>query len=432
MWGEPAFFFLVLFSLIIDFYLAQLLYYAEGKLKNILITVAVSLNVALLVAYKYIPFLVENFNVVRAWWDAPPWVVKIALPVGISFITFQKLSYVIDVYRNTTRPQEDFVKYALYILFFPQLIAGPIIRYHEVASQLSDRFAKDSIDNQLSGLFRFVIGLAKKVLIANALGEFVDEVFNAPLTDLNTPVAWLALIGYSFQIYYDFSGYSDMAIGIARMLGFRFPENFRFPYIAQSITEFWRRWHITLSQWMKDYLYIPLGGNRISPRRTYLNLWTVFLISGLWHGAAWNFLIWGAWHGLFLVADRTFLVKRLAPIGKIPRMMLTYMLVLMGWVWFRSPDLAHALGFFRELFSFNWGEVYLHADGKFMIFLALAAVGAFMGGWERIEQTVERWMEQPATLGGYSWRMAISVCLALLCIIEIYASGFNPFIYFRF
>ncbi|MCB0587979.1 MAG: MBOAT family protein, partial [Phaeodactylibacter sp.] len=244
--------------------------------------------------------------------------------------------------------------------------------------------------------------------------------------------SWVVIVAYAFQIYFDFSGYSDMAIGLALMMGFRFPENFNFPYISQSITEFWRRWHITLSRWMRDYLYIPLGGNRVSRTRLYLNLSTVFLLSGLWHGAAWNFVIWGGYHGLFLILDRLGLRNGLQRIGKAPAMIVTFFIVLIGWVFFRSPGLGHSMAYLGQMFSFRGSEMAVFTSHRFWLVLALGAVFSFMGVSSFLEGHASRWYENTSRLGQLSFKLACSLLMGWLCIAEVYASGFNPFIYFKF
>jgi len=310
-WGAPDFIFIVLGSIAIDYYIVNLLAKSSGKKKRIFLSLSVILNIGLLAYFKYANFFIENVNEILGYFgfNHVQWV-KVILPIGISFFTFQKLTYSVDVYRKVHTPLKKVTDYALYILMFPQLIAGPIVRFNEIADRIEDRRKFETIDNKLLGFFRFAIGLAKKVLIANVMGAEADRIFAMNADDMTTPIAWIGVIAYAFQIYFDFAGYSDMAIGIGKMIGFSFPENFNNPYISQSISEFWRRWHLTLSRWMKDYLYIPLGGNRVATkRRLYFNLWIVFLISGLWHGAAWTFIIWGAFHGLFLILDRLFLLK---------------------------------------------------------------------------------------------------------------------------
>ena len=433
MWGAPSFFFLIFFAIVIDFYLVKLTWLATEKLRKRLVTLNILLNVGLLLVFKYLNFFVDNVNGVlnQIGLDSLKWT-AIVLPIGISFITFQKLSYVIDCYQRKAKPLERLGDYTLYILLFPQLIAGPIVRFNEIAEQLNDRSANQTIDNKLSGMLRFLVGLAKKVLIANTLGGVVDEVFAMEAGDLSSGLAWLGIIAYSFQIYFDFSGYSDMAIGIALMLGFKFPENFNYPYISGSITEFWRRWHITLSNWMRDYLYIPLGGNRVSTRRLYFNLWAVFLISGFWHGAAWTFVIWGAWHGLFLIFDRLFLQDFLKKIGRFPAMLLTYLIVLIGWVFFRASSLGEAIAYLGTMFSFDFSRPGIYLDHQFWFYLLLGAVISFAGIIPAIEKKAVQFYEAGKHLHWTGVKALISLCLGWFCLAYIFSSEFNPFIYFKF
>lgn len=432
-WGEPEFIFIVLTSLIIDFYLVRMMEVASPLLRYRLLIISLIINVGLLVATKYLLFFIDNINGISTLFgNSGISLSQITLPIGISFITFQKISYVLDSYSGRSKPLHNLTDYALYIMLFPQLIAGPIVRFNEIASQLIDRTANSSIDDRLSGLFRFVIGLSKKVLIANTLGLAVDEIFSQPPDNLNTATAWIGILAYSFQIYFDFSGYSDMAIGLARMLGFRFPENFNFPYIAQSITEFWRRWHITLSNWMRDYLYIPLGGNRVGPARLYFNLWVVFLISGLWHGAAWTFVFWGAFHGLFLILDRLFLVKTLQRTGKIPSILITYFIVLIGWIFFRSVSFEYAFQYLGLLFSFETAPLTVYLSARFWVFLALAVTFSFMGVFSKVEALGNRFFENESNLIWLTVKAMLCLLLIFLCLLELFASGFNPFIYFQF
>jgi len=320
----------------------------------------------------------------------------------------------------------------MYILMFPQLIAGPIVRYVEVADQINDRRANENLDNRLTGFFRFTIGLAKKVLIANVLGEYVDKVFALSPAELTTPLAWIGVVAYAFQIYYDFSGYSDMAIGLGRMTGFDFPENFNNPYISQSISEFWRRWHMTLGRFMKGYLYIPLGGNRVSTPRMYFNLWLVFLLSGLWHGAAWNFVVWGAFHGTFLVLDRLFLLKVYKKIGKIPSIVITFFITLIGWVLFRADGLPAAWSYLGRMFAFDFTATAFTFDQRFWTMLALGALFAFYGGFRAIEAwqvSVFRKEQKDRVILAMA---AGGLLLLIVCASSITSQGFNPFIYFRF
>ncbi|MEM6964846.1 MAG: MBOAT family O-acyltransferase [Bacteroidota bacterium] len=434
-WGAPEFFFVVLTSLLLDFYLVHLFSNAKGKLRIRLFYVAVISNVVILLAAKYLNFFVGNVNELLNIFAGTSFTWRnILLPIGVSFITFQKLSYVFDCYRGTAQPMQRLRDYMLYILLFPQLIAGPIVRFNEVAAQIIYRSHQDTIDYKLSGIFRFIIGLSKKVLIANVLGGVVDEIFRLPPSDIPTGLAWLGIIAYSLQIYFDFSGYSDMAIGLAKILGFRFPENFNFPYISQSITEFWRRWHITLSSWMRDYLYIPLGGNRVSQRRLYINLWTVFLISGFWHGAAWTFVVWGAFHGLFLILDRLFLINFLERVGKLPAIMITYGIVLLGWVFFRCENLGDALQYLYQMFAFDFSKTGIFIPNKFYVLLTVGLGLVFLGYFEIVQKRAVSWYEDVASSGSWTLlvKSTVTVFLGWWCLIEIFGSDFNPFIYFKF
>lgn len=428
------FIFMVGGSIVLDFYIIRYMDSRKGKDKRWWLAASVFLNVGLLVYFKYANFLVDNVNQVLEMAGAKgfDWV-KIALPIGISFFTFQKLSYSVDVYRKVHSPLDKLWDYALYIILFPQLIAGPIVRYHEIADQIKDRSHQETADNRLLGFFRFVIGLSKKVLIANVLGAEVDRIFSLPETALTTPVAWFGIIAYSFQIYFDFSGYSDMAIGIGRMIGFKFPENFNNPYISRNITEFWRRWHMTLGRWMKDYLYIPLGGSRVkTKRRLFFNLWVVFLISGLWHGAAWNFVLWGAFHGLFLVLDRLFLADLSIRIKKLPSIILTYFITLVGWVLFRAESFEQ-LGFYlKRMFTWNTEGPGFNPGAQFWFILIIGTFFSFFAFRNGIETWQDKYLSVLPSNRSALTRSFVSLCLLALCLAYITSSGFNPFIYFRF
>jgi alginate O-acetyltransferase complex protein AlgI len=432
-WGAPIFVFVVLGSILLDFFIVQMLDKEAGKRKIWLLAASMLLNIGLLAYFKYANFFVENVNrmLLQMGMESIHWV-NVALPIGISFFTFQKITYAVDVYRKVHAPLKRITDYALYILMFPQLIAGPIVRYHEIADQLTDRSANENINNRLTGFFRFVIGLSKKVLIANVLGEQVDEIFSLGSDQISSMTAWVGVIAYSFQIYFDFSGYSDMAIGIGRMMGFRFPENFNNPYISQSISEFWRRWHITLGRFMKDYLYIPLGGNRVPAWRIYFNLWVVFLISGLWHGAAWNFVIWGAFHGLFLVADKIFLLKIYKTIGKVPSIIITYFIVVVSWVFFRADTLTEAVNYLEIMFSFSGGYDNIYFDSKFISIIIIAIFFSFWGGFRKIEKWQERLFAQDQKSRTIIMMSIFAILFFLISLSAINSSGFNPFIYFRF
>lgn len=434
MWGAPQFVFVVGASIVADFYIIKWMSRQNDKKRRTGLAFSVFINVGLLVYFKYANFLIDNVNGFMESLGSEPFTwIEIALPIGISFFTFQKLSYSIDVYRKIHTPLKKVQDYALYIILFPQLIAGPIVRFHEIADQIEDRQDNENADNRLLGFFRFIIGLSKKVLIANSLGAQVDAIFALSDAHLGTGVAWLGIIAYSFQIYYDFSGYSDMAIGIGRMIGFKFPENFNNPYTSQNITEFWRRWHMTLGRWMKDYLYIPLGGSRVkTSRRLYFNLWVVFLISGLWHGAAWNFVVWGAFHGLFLVLDRIFLIKLLRKGGKFISVIFTYFATLIGWVLFRAENFDQIRYYLRAMFSFE-SKPYLESAGAdFWFFMLVGAFFSFFALKKGTEEWQNRIFSEPVGFKLHMWRSVLAVFLLILCVAYITSSGFNPFIYFRF
>ena len=433
-WGAPDFVFIVLGSIVADFYIVKHMERANGRQKSVMLTTSLLLNIGLLLYFKYANFFVANLSsfIWHLGFEGISWV-EVALPIGISFFTFQKITYTVDVYRKVHAPLNRVSDYALYILMFPQLIAGPIVRYHEIADQLVDRSKNENSDNRITGFFRFTVGLAKKVLIANVLGEAVDEIFASGPENISTLTAWLGIIAYSFQIYFDFSGYSDMAIGIGRMIGFRFPENFNNPYISQSISEFWRRWHITLGRFMKDYLYIPLGGNRVPAMRMYFNLWVVFLISGFWHGASWNFVIWGAFHGFFLVSDRMFLLKVYRKIGKVPSIVITYFIVLVSWVFFRADNLPEAVAYLQRMFIFDStvGLTGLFTI-KFYAILCVAVFFSFWGGFPSIENWQIRLFREKQVSSVIIILGLSAALLFLLSLSAITSSGFNPFIYFRF
>lgn len=431
-WGAPDFIFIVAGSIVLDFYLVKWMYHAQAKRKRWLTGASIALNVGLLLYFKYANFFIENLDVLLKSFglQAVHWS-KIALPIGISFFTFQKMTYAIDVYRGIHKPLDKVSDLALYILMFPQLIAGPIVRFNEIADQLKDRTTNENVDNRLTGFFRFSLGLAKKVLIANPLGAYADSIFAADAAQLGSAYLWIGILAYAFQIYYDFAGYSDMAIGLGRMIGFDFPENFNNPYISQNISEFWRRWHMTLGRWMRDYLYIPLGGNRVSIKRMYFNLWLVFLISGFWHGAAWNFVVWGAFHGAFLIADRLFLLRFYKRIGKLPSVFITFVITLIGWVLFRSESMEQVWQFCMGMFSFSAGEsVFVSREvWMTMIFAAVFSFWAYFPAIERWQQSLFSKQQRMVSLLLMS---LISLVWLILSLGSITSSGFNPFIYFRF
>lgn len=440
-WGAPKFIFILLASTIVDFYLVRTLHHStNARTRKLLLALSVSLNLGLLAYFKYANFFVENVNVLLGLLgnEAVPWS-KIVLPIGISFYTFQTLTYSIDVYRKVHPPLERVWDYVLYIIMFPQLIAGPIVRFNTIADELVDRTS--TADDRLLGFVRFCIGLSKKVLIANVLGGAVVSVIGNDPTmivweNINTLIAWYCILAYTFQLYFDFSGYSDMAIGIGRMLGFHFPENFDNPYVSRSITEFWRRWHITLGAFMREYLYIPLGGSRVaSQTRIYFNLWFVFLMSGLWHGASWNFVLWGAFHGCFLVVERIFLLdffKRLGKLGDGVSLFYCFFIAMMGWVLFFIEDLTAVGLFYERLFAFDFRPLRMPYTTEFYAILIVAACFAF---WTLVPplKRFQDWLFEGPHNGGQAIGLTVVVIALLFCCISSLASSdFNPFIYYRF
>ena len=432
-WGAPKFIFILLASTFIDFYIVQWMYHSVSvKQKKFLLALSIFINLGLLAYFKYANFFVENLNTTlhalgleNIGWTA------IALPIGISFYTFQTLTYSIDVYANVHKPLKNVWDYMLYITMFPQLIAGPIVRFNTIADQITSR--THPYDERLQGFFRFCIGLAKKVLIANVLGETADAIFSLEYGTISSGTAWIGILAYTFQIYFDFSGYSDMAIGIGKMIGFKFPENFESPYTSESITEFWRRWHITLGDWMKNYLYIPLGGSKVkSKARIYINLWLVFLFSGLWHGAAWAFVFWGIYHGFFLVIERLFLSKLLKKTFKAVRIFYTFIVVVLGWVMFRIEDLSDSILYYRRLFAFDFEPTLFQANTSFYVSMIIAVFFAFfilLPGGQSVKSIVfDRSLESKTAY------ILAPVCflLFLVSLSAVSTASFNPFIYFRF
>ena len=430
-WGAPQFVFILLCTIIFNFYAAHILVrLKETKQRKSLLIFSVIINLALLLYFKYANFFVDNANVFLNHFKIQSInILRIALPIGISFFTFHQLSFIIDVYRKVKPPMKKISDYALYILLFPQLIAGPIIRYNEISDQIEGRDKKFNVDEVLLGFLRFSIGLAKKVLIANVLGKEADRIFALPEAELDFIISWMGALTYTFQIYFDFSGYSDMAIGLARMMGFKFPENFNNPYIAQSITDFWRRWHISLSRWMRDYLYIPLGGNKVSDARLYFNLWIVFLISGLWHGAQWTFILWGAYHGFFLAIERLFLLNITSKIGVFLRVLVTFLIVIIGWVLFRAQNLMQAFSFYKKMFFFSFKGFYFSTH--VLAILSVAILLSFTPIFYKSKSNLDTNLLQVSFAKTVINVLIIILCM-VLCLGEITSSDFNPFIYFKF
>ena len=434
-WGEPRVVFVMLVSIVFNWVMGLLVdHYAlkEGAklgVKRLLLVVGVVGNLGMLFYYKYFDFFVTNVNQIFQT-NIP--LRHIALPIGISFFTFQSMSYFLDLYMGKVQVQKNPINIALYVALFPQLIAGPIVRYIDVNAQIDER--KITADSFALGIRRFSIGLLKKMLIANNVAFVADKIFAEAAFRLSPGTVWLGLFCYAFQIYFDFSGYSDMAIGLGKMFGFDFLENFNHPYVSKSITEFWRRWHISLSSWFRDYVYIPLGGNRQGNR--YVNLFVVFLLTGMWHGASWNYIIWGLWHGLFLIVEKPLMKTRLyAKIPAAVRWAVTMFIVLIGWLFFRIESMSQCWEYLKVMFGCVSLETIVYsaewfANGKLVFILIVAALASVhwneMG---RLGTTIKRFQN---TTPGHIVACGVSICFLLIGVMLCMTSTYNPFIYFRF
>lgn len=422
-YGEPIYVILLVASSAGNYILARLTGECP-KIRKLTMTLAVVINLGLLVIFKYSGFLVETFNSVTGAGIPVP---QVRMPIGISFFTFQALSYVIDVYRGDVSVQKNFGKVLLYISFFPQLIAGPIVKYHDVEAEINNR--KQTPEEIGKGIRRFIAGLSKKVLIANTMGLVADNLFGAAATGITGPGAWLGAVSYMLQIYFDFSGYSDMALGLGMMFGFHFHENFDYPYISASIREFWRRWHMSLSGWFKEYLYIPLGGNRRGKFRTVVNKMIVFVCTGIWHGASFNFLFWGIYHGFFLMLEEyiPFIGKKGGKLKSFFQHVYALLVVCVGFVFFRADTMKQGCFWIREMFTdFGWKASAMSLTLQqltpvYLVTLAAALVAA---------------VPVNIMLKKYKWYEGFTYVLSLagfaLCVLSLAGGTYNPFIYFRF
>lgn len=425
-WGEPKYVVLMMASIIIGYFSGILIEaFSQKKLSKLFLGVSVAINLGFLAYFKYADFFIENFNAVTGL-SIP--LLRIALPIGISFYTFQILSYTIDVYRKDVPAQKNIVNLAAYITMFPQLIAGPIVRYSDIAKQLEER--THSFENFSKGIRRFVLGLGKKILIANTLGELCD-IFKAS-EDKSILFYWLYAIAFGLHVYFDFSGYSDMAIGLGRIFGFRFSENFNYPYISKSATEFWRRWHISLGTWFRDYVYIPLGGNRVSKPKWFFNIFVVWFLTGFWHGAAWNFIIWGLFFAVLLIAEKVFLLKYLNK-SKVLSRIYTLVAVGISFVIFNAADMKEAFAYIGGMFGV--GEVPL-VSTEFFYYLksfAVTLVIGIIGATPVVKKAVEKVFEN-SKASKFIWVLEPIALVVLLAVMTAYLvdGSFNPFLYFRF
>ncbi len=425
-WGEPTYLAVMLLTILVNWLGALAIDKWRGfKFPIALLTVAIDLG--FLVYFKYFNFIVENIN---ALCGTRIDFLRVVMPIGISFYTFQALSYLVDVYRDEVKVQKNFYKMALYISFFPQLVAGPIVKYHDIAELIDNRVA--TFNKVAYGVKRFIIGLAKKMLIANTMGALADKIFNQPVVQFDCLTAWIGAFAYSMQLFYDFSGYSDMAIGLGSIFGFKFLENFNYPYISKSITEFWRRWHISLSSWFREYLYIPLGGNRVPKWRNLINLFLVFLLTGIWHGASWVFVVWGLWHGFFIILEKLtgWNKEKQSVVFRIFQHIYTIFVFVVGWVFFRSETLGYAVDYLRNMFGLVAEHQIAYALPYYVNridIIAFVVASLCVTPLFKDILTIARERKILCAI--------VNVWLLLLFVFSaatIAASTYNPFIYFRF
>lgn len=432
-WGEPKYVFLMLFSITMDFTLGLLIsrYKQQGNMKKAkrALIASVVANLSILAFFKYADFLLGSLNGVLG--TSVP-LLGVPLPIGISFFTFQTMSYTIDVYKGATKVQRNWINYGTYVSMFPQLIAGPIVQYKTIAKQMKER--RENSNDFVAGIHRFMIGVGKKVLLANNIGRLWDYISAMPMGEIPVVTAWIGILAFTFQIYYDFSGYSDMAIGLGKMFGFHFLENFNYPYISKSITDFWRRWHISLSSWFREYVYIPLGGNRQGMLKQVRNILLVWLLTGIWHGANWNFVMWGVYYGLLLLLEKFVFNRFLEKLPGVMRILYSMFFVMIGWVIFAFDDLTKGISYIKAMFGvgsqlmFNQETIYLLYNNG--ILLLLLILGATM----LPKHLAGKWME---SLRNKQWICVILksmfyLGIFLFSVAYLVDATYNPFLYFRF
>ena len=430
-WGEPVYVLLMLFSTVWDYTLGRLIDANRGgKAAKLFLICSVVGNLTILGFFKYTDFLLGTINM--AFGTQIP-LLNLPLPIGVSFYTFQTMSYSIDVYRGQAKVQKNILDFGVFVTMFPQLIAGPIVKYRDVAERLHDR--SHDISSISTGAKRFVTGLAKKVLLANNLGELWTAVSVMDYGSLSMLTSWLGIVAFAFQIYFDFSGYSDMAIGLGQMLGFSFPENFNYPYVSASITEFWRRWHISLSSWFKEYVYIPLGGNRKGLPRQILNILIVWMLTGIWHGAGFNFLFWGLWFALFLILEKMFLGRIFEALPKILGRCYTLVVVLLGWVFFALESVGGIVGYLGAMFGLNGAHIVdrrgMYLLLEYLVLFAVAVV-ASTPVTKILITKLKATKTGPAIAAYRVGEKLIPPLLLLLSIAYVVEASYNPFLYFRF
>ena len=424
-WGEPVYIFLMLISICFNYFIGRDMALAkkneDAKRAKTLFVISLAFNIGVLGFFKYSDFITENLAGMLHLHLKP---LNLPLPVGISFYTFQIMSYIIDLYGGRIKAQKKILDFALYVSLFPQLIAGPIVKYKDISNQLKNR--EENWSKYSKGINRFIIGLSKKLILANTLGSVYSSVLEMGSENISVLTAWLGIICYTLQIYFDFSGYSDMAIGLGGMFGFEFGENFKYPYIADSVTDFWRRWHISLSSWFKDYVYIPLGGNRCSIPRNILNLLIVWFLTGLWHGAAWNFVLWGLYYGILLILEKYVFKNLLEKIPKIAKHILTIIIVMLGWVLFSAENLSQAMNYIKAMFG---AGAFIDSNAVYLLStnLALILIGAFCSVpfYKKLTGIFD---ENKLS----KIKIIASPLLLIICIIFMISETYNPFLYFRF
>ena len=429
-WGEPVYIILMILSIILNYFCGQDIYEKRDNARAMKMSLMFGVVMNLLIHgfFKYYGLLMDTINAILPI-DIPYRV--LALPIGISFYTFQAMSYLIDVYRKEVKPQENVLYFALYISMFPQLIAGPIVRYIDIEEQLKERSINSTKFGE--GAMYFIRGLAKKVVLANTFGSVYEQVAAMQMGSFSTLTAWVGAIAYAFQIYFDFGGYSDMAIGLGKMFGFEFLPNFNYPYIAKSITDFWRRWHISLSTWFREYVYIPLGGNRCTPSRHILNLLIVWMLTGLWHGAQWNFMFWGLYYGVILILEKYLWGSKIEKLPAAVQHIYAFVLVLFGWVFFFSPTLGYAGQYLKVMFGIGAKGIF-DKQGFFMIFtnwllIVIAILASAPRGYKLLKKITGCWQsEEVRTIV----TCAVYIAMFLLCIAFLVTETYNPFLYFRF
>ena len=422
-WGEPVYVFLMLLTTLVDYTAGGIIdrFDSSKKIRTLALISSLIINLGILFTFKYSSFFAGIFGIELK---------KLPLPVGISFYTFQSISYTIDMYMRKIKVQKNFINYAAYVTLFPQIVAGPIVRYEDVQNEINSRKVNIYLLGEGAGIF--IKGLAKKVLLANNIGLLWTEIKGMDYSEISVLTAWLGILAFTFQIYYDFSGYSDMAVGLGKMLGFNFPENFRHPYISRSISEFWRRWHITLGSWFRSYVYIPLGGNRKGKYKTLRNLLIVWGLTGLWHGASWNFILWGLYFGIIIIAEKLFLGKYLEKLNPIMSIIYTFVLVVLGWVLFDTNNLTDSLQYYKAMF-YGDGNILdsfalfqLKNYGMIFIFCILGCGGLLGKILKKIQLS-----EIVSKVINYAMPL-VQIAVMLVCTAYLVDASYNPFLYFRF